>query len=64
MMNGDGAKYRPDVKWRPTGVGMDHRRNCMGCSAWRETAGGRGVGLRWRCAACLAAKVKPVQVAA
>lgn len=64
MINGDNAKYRPDVKWRSTGVGMDHRRNCMGCKLWRDTAGGRGIGLRWRCAACVAAKVKPEQVGA
>ena len=53
-MTGDEAKHRPDVPFKPAGVGMDHRRNCMGCNVWRGTAGGRGAGLRWRCASCLA----------
>lgn len=64
MRTGDESKFRQDVTFRATGVGMDHRRNCWGCSLWRGTAGGKGVGLRWRCAACLAAKAKLVQVAA
>lgn len=50
MMNGDNAKFRTDVKWRPTGVGMDHRRNCwwlqpVARHRWRQ---GRGPALALR----------------
>lgn len=55
-MTGDEAKHRPDVPFIPAGVGMDHRRNCMGCKQWRQTLGGRGVGVLWRCSVCLAKK--------
>lgn len=36
--------------------GQGVMRHCMGCGKHRPSAGGRGVGLRYRCAGCLAVR--------
>lgn len=38
------------------GPGVALRWSCMGCSKPRDPAGSKGVGLRRRCAVCLAAE--------
>ena len=54
----DTAIPRADVKWRHVGIGLSATRLCMGCDCKRETLGGRGVGPRWRCVACMAKRAK------
>lgn len=45
---------RPDPLFRNVGTGLAIIRKCMGCDLSRITLGGRGVGVRWRCAGCVA----------
>lgn len=46
-----------DALFRPVGMGMTIRANCMGCNKSRPQAGGQGrPGPRWRCAVCVQAK--------
>ena len=40
------------------GGGSAHTRKCMGCNLSKSQQGSRGLGLRWRCAACVAIKRK------
>jgi hypothetical protein len=52
-----GRSSRPDVPYLPAGGGIDPLRDCMGCNGKRPGLGGRGVGVRWRCAECVKGKV-------
>jgi hypothetical protein len=54
----DRLKTTPDLPWLAPGVGLAVKRHCMGCNQHRETPNGRGIGLRWRCAACVALRRK------
>ena len=52
-MNDERRGGAPDVPWRPVGSGMPIERLCMGCDRKNGAIGGRGVGVRWRCAGCI-----------
>ena len=47
----------PDAPFRQMGIGLHITRMCMGCNGKRSAIGGRGTGLRWRCAGCVAARL-------
>jgi hypothetical protein len=38
------------------GSAAGHMRSCLACGLFKSPIGGRGAGVRWRCAECLAAK--------
>lgn len=45
-----------DTLFRPVGLGLQIKANCMGCGKARPQAGGKGrPGPRWRCSHCVAA---------
>ena len=46
-----------DAPWKPRGLGVPSTWVCMGCNKHRgSTLGARGVGVRRRCAQCVAKK--------
>ena len=57
-MSADTATPPSDVKWREPGIGLNPQRLCMGCDSKRGTMGGRGMGVRWRCAQCVAKRAQ------
>lgn len=57
----DDRRSPNDTLWRPTGQGVMVLFSCMGCNQSRHTAGARGVGVRKRCAICLARIKTPRQ---
>ncbi len=60
----DRIRTAPDVAWRPAGIGISSSRLCMGCNTAKGQIGSAGQGVRWRCAACLAARAAKKAVAA
>ena len=46
-----------DVPFLPAGPGLSSLRTCMGCDGKRQILGGRGLGVRWRCAGCVSRRV-------
>lgn len=49
---------KTDTRRNP-GVELTILRACMDCGGKRSVVGGRGIGVRWRCAACLPPALKP-----
>ena len=45
-----------DLPFRNVGTGMVISCLCMGCNKPRAQAGGKGKGVKWRCAHCVAAR--------
>lgn len=56
----DKIRTAPDVRWRTVGTGMCPTWRCMGCDKFRVSTGSRGVGVKRRCAVCVAEKAKGV----
>ena len=54
-MNHDDIRAAPDRPFRQVGTGQHSLWRCMGCNQNREAAGSKGVGIRRRCAFCVAA---------
>jgi hypothetical protein len=54
----DRIRTTPDVAWRAAGIGMSASRLCMGCNTAKSQTGSAGQGVRWRCAACIAARIE------
>lgn len=51
----DEPRHQPGVPaFRQIGTGHLVTRSCMGCQQNRLTLGGKGIGVRWRCAGCTA----------
>jgi hypothetical protein len=58
-MSIDNFRNNPtDVPFKAAGTGHLSLFRCMGCDKSRSTAGRRGVGVRMRCAECVAARRK------
>jgi len=55
-MNSDERRPAPERGFRSPGSGMQSYWLCMGCNHSRGTAGSKGVGVKRRCAACIAKK--------
>ena len=55
-MTADDTRRGPDRQFRPAGIGSAHTWRCMGCGQSRPSLGARGVGVRRRCAVCVAKK--------
>lgn len=55
-MNSDTDRRPPDRGFRHPGTGNQSYWQCMGCNHSRSGAGAKGVGVRRRCAICLAKK--------
>jgi hypothetical protein len=50
----DEPRHQPGVPaFRQIGAGHLVTRSCMGCNTNRLTIGGKGIGIRWRCAGCI-----------
>lgn len=51
-------KLRPaaDVRYLPTGMGVELLWLCLGCNTRRPSLGARGAGIRRRCAHCVKAR--------
>jgi hypothetical protein len=58
MSSENGYGTAVDVRFRAVGMGMVVRMRCMGCGQSRDRTGAKGVGIRQRCAVCLAAKAE------
>ena len=46
----------PDVKHPPRGEGLHIGKSYPGCGHSKSTLGSKGVGPKWRCRGCVAAK--------
>ena len=55
-MNHDDIRAAADRPFRQVGLGQHSLWRCMGCHQNREAAGSKGVGIRRRCAQCVAKK--------
>ncbi len=56
MSSDNTYRTKPDVKFRPAGTGVPYAWLCLGCNKPRSMLGRRGVGVKKRCAVCVAAK--------
>ena len=54
MSRNDDSTRPPDVHFRPVGTGLVTTWRCLGCDLSRPTLGSRGLGIRKRCAQCVA----------
>lgn len=53
-MSSDISKKPADVAFKPAGTGLAMTWLCMGCQKPRSMLGRRGIGLKRRCAQCIA----------
>jgi len=54
----DTAIPRLEVKWREVGIGYQSLFKCMGCNTSRSCFGRRGLGVKQRCAVCVAKRAQ------
>lgn len=56
MSSDDSTRSGNDSKFKAPGPGLPFNWLCMGCNKPRSMVGRRGVGVRKRCAVCVAGK--------
>ena len=54
----DTAIPRLEVKWREVVIGHQSLFKCMGCNTSRSCFGRRGLGVKQRCAVCVAKRAQ------
>lgn len=57
----DRIRTAPDVPFRQVGIGLRPLWRCMGCDQNRPSEGSRGLGVKRRCAVCVAKKRNQVE---